>query len=345
MNSRRRTLKSRSNIPQKARHCRPELFTQVPPGELNEHGLQRGLVHGDVSQVISSNLDDPRQNSVAACSENTKTFGKALDGRHVPQLAQLFCQRGAVNLSQVQLKHLLCSYATLQFLWCVANKNLSVIDDGNSITQFVSFFHVVRCKQDGDALLPQGTNVVPKRQARLRIEAGAGLIEKQDSGIVSDRARDLHPLCEASREFSHERFAALAELKHLQQFARALGGLRVAEPEVSAMEVDVFPNCALPVERVVLWHDAHVASGLSRMRDHVDARDSNFARSGKRARGADADRRRFAGSVRSEKTEELSRVHEQIDALDGFNRHLAGVGLEQLFDSDDGEICGVHGGD
>src|SRR5437868_10496275 len=113
MNSRRSTLRSRSNMPQNARHCRPELFTQVPPGKFDKDGLQCGLVYGDIAQVVFGNFDNSRQNAVAAGGKDAKAFGEALNGRYVPQLPQTLCQRGAINLPQVQLKDLLRSDATL----------------------------------------------------------------------------------------------------------------------------------------------------------------------------------------------------------------------------------------
>src|SRR5262249_6022637 len=104
----------------------------------------------------------------------------------------------------MQLEHFLRSYSALQFLRSITNQDLSVIDDGHAIAQFVGLLHVVRRKQNGDALLPQCAYVVPHRKPRLRIEARARLVEKQNSGIVSNGAGDLNALREASREFPHK---------------------------------------------------------------------------------------------------------------------------------------------
>src|SRR5689334_1638468 len=108
------------------------------------------------------------------------------------------------------------------------------------------------------------------------------------------------------------------------------------------MEIDVLPNRALPVERVVLRYNSHVTARFGRMSHNVDARNLNFARSGKRTRCADADRRRLAGPVGAQETKKLSRCHVQVNAFYGLDRYFAGVGLEKLFNTDDRERSGAH---
>ena len=159
---------------------------------------------------------------------------------------------------------------------------------------------------------------------------------------MSNCAGDLDPLSKPSREFSDKRFAAFAQLEHLQQFTRALRSLRAAKSKIPAMKVDVLPYCALPVEGVVLGHDAHIASRFGWMSYNVDAGNLSPSRTGKRPCRADADRRRLPGSIRTEKAKELSGRYLEIDAFDRLNRHFAGVGLEKLFNTNNGGRCGGH---
>ena len=73
-----------------------------------------------------------------------------------------------------------------------------MVDDGHTIAQLVGFFHVMGGQDNRDALLAKPADDVPQCQTCLRIETCAGLVEKQDLGIVRDGAGDLHSLGQAS---------------------------------------------------------------------------------------------------------------------------------------------------
>ena len=173
----------------------------------------------------------------------------------------------------------------------------------------------------------------------LGIEPGAGLVEEQNFGLVGDGAGNLDALGEAAGEGLDERLGALGELEELEQFVGLFRRLGVRHAEVAAVEVDVLPDGALAVEGIELGDDAHVAAGLGGMLDDVDSGDGDLARSGQRAGGADADGGAFARAVGAEQTEELAAPDREVDALDGLDRDLAGIGLHELLNVDDGVSC------
>ena len=183
--------------------------------------------------------------------------------------------------------------------------------------------------------LSEFANDVPQCQTCLGIESCAGLVEKQHLGIVRNGPRNLHALRKAARQRAarttwHVSVSLNSSSSSLDRFADSACG----NSEVTAMKVQVLVHGALPVEGVELRHDAHVATGLGRMFDHVDAGDGDAARGGQRTRGAHADGGALAGSVRTEQAEQFSALDREVDAFDGLDRRLAGIGLYQLLDVD-----------
>ena len=56
----------------------------------------------------------------------------------------------------------------------------ALVDDGHAVAELFGFFDVVRGQQDGALLAAQLGDQLVDFEARLRIEAGGGLVEKQE---------------------------------------------------------------------------------------------------------------------------------------------------------------------
>ena len=76
--------------------------------------------------------------------------------------------------------------------------------------QRVSLFHIVRGQQDRLAALVVFANDFPQQQPRLRIEPGAGLVEKKHLRIVHHGARNGETLHHAAGESAHHLIGAVA---------------------------------------------------------------------------------------------------------------------------------------
>ncbi len=149
-----------------------------------------------------------------------------------------------------------------------------MVDDGEAVAECVGLFHVVRGEDDGDAFFAQGLDGVPHGDAALGVEAGAGLVEEEDLGMMGDGAGDLEALGEAAAECLREGCGAIAEAKLIEELGGALRGDFLGHAEVSAVEVDVFRDGAGTIEGVVLRDDADDAAREGGVRDDVDARDA-----------------------------------------------------------------------
>ena len=64
---------------------------------------------------------------------------------------------------------------------------LPAVHDHEAVAQLLGLFHVVRREHGGDALPLQLVEALPQQVPRLRVEAGGGLVEQQQLGLV-DRA-------------------------------------------------------------------------------------------------------------------------------------------------------------
>ncbi len=113
---------------------------------------------------------------------------------------------------------------------------VAVIDDGQPLAERVGLFHVVRGQQDGFAELVVFANDLPEQDAGLRIESGAGLVEKQDLRIVHHGARDGEALHHAAGKSAHHLIGAIGELEFFEQCVGALVAFFGGDAEVGAVE-------------------------------------------------------------------------------------------------------------
>jgi len=207
-----------------------------------------------------------------------------------------------------------------------------VVDDGEALAEFVGLFHVMGGEDDGDALGVELADDVPHRDAALRIEAGAGLVQKEDGGAVGDGACNLDALGEAAGELVGEGSSLVGEQELLKQSIGALGGVGAGVAEVAAVEVEVLKNCAGAIEGVVLGDDADVAAGDGGGLDDVNASDAYLAVGREDAGGAHADGGGFAGAIGTEESEDSSIGYFKINAIDGGDGGLSLEDFDELFE-------------
>ena len=80
---------------------------------------------------------------------------------------------------------------------------LAVIHDGDTIAKFFCFVHVVRGEQDCASAAFQLVDEIPKLAARLGVQAGGRLIEKEELRIAYQRAGQREALFLSAGKFSH----------------------------------------------------------------------------------------------------------------------------------------------
>src|SRR5216684_9370198 len=117
-----------------------------------------------------------------------------------------------------------------------------MIDDGQTLAQGISLFHVVRGQQDGLSPLVVFADDFPKKQAGLRVQPGTGLVEEKYLGVVHHGARDGEALHHAAGESANHLIGPVTEFEAIEQLVRTLGSLLGIDAEVGAMKEKNFAS-------------------------------------------------------------------------------------------------------
>ena len=98
---------------------------------------------------------------------------------------------------------------------------VAVIDNGDAVAELVGLFHVVGGEEHGEvAGAAQVVEHLPHGDARDRIEAGGGLVEKEDAGIVDQAAGNFDAAAHSAGERLDLRAAPLDQVDGFKHFVR-----------------------------------------------------------------------------------------------------------------------------
>jgi hypothetical protein len=307
------------------------LLTEVSAGKADEDGFEAGLGGGDVAEaVLVGGGDDFGEEAVDDAGEDAEAALDDFDAGDAFDGGEGFFEEAAIaDAVHAEVVDDVAADAGFERSGRVFDEDFAVVDDGESVAEFVGLFHVVGGEDDGDAFAAEASDGFPHGDTALRIEAGAGLVEEEDLGMVGDGARDLQALGEASAEGLRIGCSAIAEAELFEELGGALGGGFLGHAEEAAMEVDVFEDGAGAVEGVVLRDDADGAASERGMRDDVDACDADGACGGDGAGGGDGDRGGLAGAIGTEQTVDQSRGNMEVDSIDRRHWISAAVHLAQ----------------
>ena len=106
-----------------------------------------------------------------------------------------------------------------------------MVDDRQAFAERVGFFHVVGGQQNCFPALVVFPNDFPQEQAGLRVQAGAGLVEKKHLRVVHHRARDGEPLHHAAGKAADHLVGAIGKLEALEKRRGALGSFVSESPK------------------------------------------------------------------------------------------------------------------
>ena len=149
---------------------------------------------------------------------------------------------------------------------------------------------------------------------------------------MHDRPRHHQALRHPAGEREHRHPGPIAEPKLIEQsVGLRLRGLR-GHPEEPTVEVEVLVHVERPIERVGLGHDADDLLGARGVRHHIHTADDGAPARRDHARREHPRGGRLAGAVRPEQSEDLSRVHLEVEVV--HRENIAGIDLGQLFGPD-----------
>jgi hypothetical protein len=165
------------------------------------------------------------------------------------------------------------------------------------VAEALGLVHEVRREQDRLALAQQHAQLLPHLVARLRVEAGGGLVEEDEVGIVHQRAREHEAALHAAGELLDAARGAPLERGELEEPRQALLDLGLRKPEVAPVDEQVLAHGEIGIEVVHLRHDAHADAALARRLRHRVVEQRDRARVGMREAEQHAQRGRLARAV------------------------------------------------
>src|SRR5262245_2885614 len=242
---------------------------------------------------MSAGCAPPRGNLFATASDESLVTQMPSCQRHEHVLERAFvhdrpwrAKRGVERLGRVE------------------RDDLPVIDNRHTITQHLGLIHVMRCQQNRPASGAKALQHTPQLATRLRVEAGARLVEKQQIGSADERDRDRETLLLPARELDDPARALAFELDERQQ---------IVDRPSSIVERSEQPKCLLDRELVgelgFLQLNAEPLAQLALVGPPAQAEHLDLSRVRCEQPLEDLDRRRLAGAVGTEETEAFAASH------------------------------------
>ncbi|MPM96558.1 hypothetical protein SDC9_143722 [bioreactor metagenome] len=177
--------------------------------------------------------------------------------------------------------------------------------------------HEVGGDHNGGTLRGEIIDDVPEEQARLGVDAARRLVEKEYLRLVEDGAAEGEPLPPAARERRGGFVLTPHKSRELDHFVDTPLFLRALKPVESRVEVEVFQDGELRVEREFLRHVADFFFQFLSVGGQVKAKDEPLARGGREQAAEHADGRRFPRAVWAEEAVDLPLLNGHIYAVDG----------------------------
>src|SRR5208337_1820665 len=213
--------------------------------------------------------------------------------------------------------------------------DLTVIDNGEAVTEAFGLVHVVSREQDGATFFLEGADDVPELAAALRIEAGGGLVKKEDARIADQSSGYGQALFLAAGKFADPGAGFLGKLKF---FEDAGGGTGFAVE--AGEQFDGFADGQFFRQARFLERDADPLAQLARVVVPGMTEDADFSGSGCEQALEDFDGGGLPCSVGTEQAEAFAGFDLQAEAADGFD--FAVVGLAQVGTLDCCLCCRSH---
>ena len=137
----------------------------------------------------------------------------------------------------------------------------------------------------------------------MRIEAGGRLVEQQKLGGVDQRAGDGEPASHAPRQRVDPIMCALCQFGELEQLSGSLRDIRLGQPEIAPVDLQVLQDAELGVEGIVLRYDPKPRADLAAVDGGIHAEHPQRAARDWRHAGKHPHCRRLAGAVGPEEPE------------------------------------------
>ena len=240
-------------------------------------------------------------------------------GCRADQPFSLFVQRIVWNVAGAveDYLHDVAAHLGLERLRRAPGDDLSVVDDGDVSAEAVGLLHDLGGEQDGDALRVEVVEVLPYRDAALRVESDRRLVEEEDFGVVHEGADEVDAAAHAAGVGADALSGHVRKADQLQQLVGLAPGIAPGEAIEHALKLEEVPAGGEVVEAHLLHREADAPAdglgiGVDVVPGHADA-----SRGLPEQRGEYLHRGGLAGAVGAQEAEELLPGDIEVDACDG----------------------------
>src|SRR5690606_18434859 len=187
-------------------------------------------------------------------------------------------------------------------------------------------------REEDRALLTDRSEHFSEVSDLLGVEADGGLVEDEDLRLAEERIGEPDSLAIAAREGADDAAANVRDVGCLEARVDLALALRARDPLETRPIAQVLDHAHVGIEGHALREIADLAPHGERVLADVVPRDAHDAAVAGKESNEDAERRRFAGAVRSEEADDLDVAHVERDATERAHRAVA---LRKLDDLDD----------
>src|SRR6185295_9136289 len=157
----------------------------------------------------------------------------------------------------------------------------------------------------------------------LGVQAGGGLVEDEDVGVVNERLRQADTLPIAFRELRAEPVGHVVDARLLHDELDALAPVGRRDALDLRDERQVLDDAHVGIERRRLRKVAGPPFGLDRLVEDVEPCDNRFSFGRRHVAGEDAHGRRLPGAVRAEEAEDFAALDPEADVVDRGDAAIA----------------------
>src|SRR5690348_14089664 len=203
-----------------------------------------------------------------------------------------------------------------QFFQGTLSHQPAFVNDGDVAAKALDDFQNVRSQKNGRAAF---RHTAEKRFERARgesVHTFEWFVQEQNAGAVDDGGSERQFLLHAVRIISDEGFWAVGELHEVQQLVGAPLSRRAIQSIHTPDELQILGTGKSFEKTHSLRNHSNLTFNLDGMRSKVQSEQFDAAGCRCKQAGKHFDGGGFSGAVRPEKTEELSRGHLEIHAVD-----------------------------
>ncbi len=200
----------------------------------------------------------------------------------------------------------------------------ALVDDADGVAQALRLVHEMGGQEQGLALANQPAQALPDQMPGLRVEAGGGLVEDHQIGVVDQGAGQGQPAFHAAGQRGHQRLFLAGKAREVEQIVNPGFDFIPGQAEIAAVDEQVFPHREIRVQAVDLRYHTDPRPGRAASGRHGLADQFHAAGIGRDQAQGQAQGGGLAGAIGAEQAVAFAGLDGQIDAI---HHGVAGIGF------------------